>query len=294
VPASGAGRLTVDLGGRWERAADESAPTSFPDPGVRARAGVPDALSWRKLVVPDNFGSDDEFSAHFGPMWYRRRFADPWAGAEDQPPGRIRLRFLAVDYLADVWLNGEHLGHHEGAFAPFGFDVTDRLRRDNEVVVCVQDPLEPLDPSAYFFAHRKRVIKGTLKYHDSRPGGLPGRMTGPLAEGSDPWVWTPERDLAFESGTNRADLRTRSTFKFRVGEFVKFFAAGNGLPQNVRVVQRRPYALARRCDFVFARHVHADLTPNSCYRSLWKRCRSSTSVAKLRRGCAPWSIACCG
>jgi beta-mannosidase len=190
--ATGAGRLTIDLGGRWERAADESAPTSFPEPGARAAAGVPDAMPWRKVVVPDNFGSDEEFSAFFGPMWYRRHFADPWAGLDDQPPGRVRLRFRAVDYLADIWLNGEHLGHHEGAFAPFGFDVTDRLRRDNEVVVCVQDPLEPLDPKAFFFSHRKRVIKGTLKYHDSRPGGLPGRMAGPLVEGGDPWVWTPE------------------------------------------------------------------------------------------------------
>ena len=53
-------------------------------------------------------------------------------------------------------------------------------------MVAVQDPLEPLDPAALFFAAQKRVIKGTLKYHDSRPGGLPGRMVGPLAPGGDP------------------------------------------------------------------------------------------------------------
>jgi beta-mannosidase len=110
------------------------------------------------------------------------------------------LRFAAVDYLADVWLNGEHLGHHEGYFAPFGFDVGDALRADNEVIVCVQDPLEPLDPSAFFFEHRKRVIKGTLKYHDSRPGGLPGRMVGPLVEGENAWVWTPEWGQSMTTG----------------------------------------------------------------------------------------------
>ncbi len=164
----------------------------FPEPGTRAAAGPPDGLTWRKVVVPDNFGSDDEFSAFFGPMWYRRTFADPWAGVTEIPEGRVRLRFRAVDYLADVWLNGTHLGHHEGSFAPFSFDVTDLLARANEVIVCVQDPLEPLDPATFFFAHSKRVIKGTLKYHDSRPGGLPGRMTGPLVDGDDPWVWTPE------------------------------------------------------------------------------------------------------
>jgi beta-mannosidase len=113
---------------------------------------------------------------------------------------RMRLRFAAVDYLADVWLNGEHLGHHEGCFAPFGFDVTDRLQRNNKVVVAVQDPLEDLDPEQLFFFHRKRVIKGTLNYHDSRPGGLPGRMLSPLAEGEDPWVWTPEWGQSMTTG----------------------------------------------------------------------------------------------
>jgi beta-mannosidase len=188
----GSGRIEVALSGRWERWADVDGDPSFPAPGARAEAGPPTGVTWRKLTVPENFGFDDELSRQFAPVWYKRTFADPRHGALPDSPQRARLRFGAVDYLADVWLNGEHLGHHEGYFAPFGFDVTDRLAKDNTVIVAVQDPLEPLDPSALFFDHRKRVIKGTLKYHDSRPGGLPGRMVGPLVAGADPWVWTPE------------------------------------------------------------------------------------------------------
>jgi beta-mannosidase len=190
--AEGSGRIEVALSGRWERWADVDSDPSFPRPGERAAGGPPTGVTWRKLTVPENFGFDEELSRQFAPVWYKRTFADPRHGGLPESPRRVRLRFDAVDYLADVWLNGEYLGHHEGYFAPFGFDVTDRLAKDNEIVVAVQDPLEPLDPSAFFFDHRKRVIKGTLKYHDSRPGGLPGRMVGPLVEGGDPWVWTPE------------------------------------------------------------------------------------------------------
>ncbi|HYV58620.1 MAG TPA: hypothetical protein VFA62_00975 [Acidimicrobiia bacterium] len=190
--ATGSGRIEVSQSGRWERWADVGGDPAFPAPGARGAQGPPADVDWRKVVVPENFGFDEELSRQFAPVWYRRTFADPRHGGLPESPARVRLRFAAVDYLADVWLNGEHLGHHEGCFAPFGFDVTDRLGRNNTLVVAVQDPLEPLDPSALFFDHRKRVIKGTLKYHDSRPGGLPGRMVGPLESGGDPWVWTPE------------------------------------------------------------------------------------------------------
>lgn len=171
APAGG-GRIVTDLGGRWERRAEQ-------DP-------------WRKVVVPDNFGFDSEFSRFFGWMSYRRRFADPRVDAPDGTPTRARLRFAAVDYFAEVWLNGERLGEHEGYFAPFGFDVTRRLAADNELLVRVQDPLEELDANAFFFSHKKHIIKGTLKYHDSRPGGLPGRMSHPLPGDDSPVVWTPE------------------------------------------------------------------------------------------------------
>ena len=79
-----------------------------------------------------------------------------------------------IHHFADVWLNDELLGHHEGYFAPFGFDVTDRLRKNNlyPQAVVGESP-EDLDPDQFFFAHKKRIIKGTLKYHDSRPPWAP-------------------------------------------------------------------------------------------------------------------------
>ena len=194
------GRISIDLGGRWERRADLDGDRSFPARDQRAHDAPSSNATWRKVVVPENFGFDGELSRQFAPVWYKRRFADPRVASLSESPRRVRLRFDAVDYLADVWCNGEYLGHHEGCFAPFGFDLTDRLQRDNEVLVAVQDPLEPLDPSQFFFFHRKRVIKGTLNYHDSRPGGLPGRMLTPLVEGDDPWVWTPELGQSMTTG----------------------------------------------------------------------------------------------
>ncbi len=66
--------------------------------------------------------------------WYRKSFKI----GNDLAGKTIRLRFEAVDYLADVWLNGHYLGQHEGQFTPFEFEVTDKLSFDQENVLVVQ------------------------------------------------------------------------------------------------------------------------------------------------------------
>ena len=52
-------------------------------------------------------------------VWYRRAVA--------VPPGvagrRLRVHFGAVDWAADVWWNGQYLGHHEGGHTPFHLEV---------------------------------------------------------------------------------------------------------------------------------------------------------------------------
>ena len=63
----------------------------------------------------------DAFPGYHGVAWYWRDFTPP---ANPHADGRYLLRFWQVDYLADVWVNGVHVGQHEGGEDPFV------LRRD--------------------------------------------------------------------------------------------------------------------------------------------------------------------
>ncbi|WP_233159979.1 glycoside hydrolase family 2 protein [Pseudonocardia sp. MH-G8] len=56
-------------------------------------------------------------------VWYRRQVELPAPG----PKQRLLLHFGAVDHEAQVWVNGVHLGGHEGGHTPFSFDATDAL-----------------------------------------------------------------------------------------------------------------------------------------------------------------------
>jgi beta-galactosidase/beta-glucuronidase len=71
-------------------------------------------------------------------MWYRRTFQVP-AGWKGQ---HVLLHFGAVDWEADVYVNGKHLGSHKGGYDGFSFDVTDALKGDGlqELIVGVYDP----------------------------------------------------------------------------------------------------------------------------------------------------------
>lgn len=76
-----------------------------------------------------------ELSEYTGYAWYSKEFGF------DSSSNRIFIEFNAVDYIADVWLNGEYLGSHEGGFVPFKFEITNFLREDkNLMVVRVFDP----------------------------------------------------------------------------------------------------------------------------------------------------------
>lgn len=84
------------------------------------------------------------FPGYHGVAWY-------WTSLEPQrlPAAneRAALRFGAVDYLAEVWLNGAAVGCYEGGETPFELDVTAALRAGrNLVAVRVVNPgNEPVD-----------------------------------------------------------------------------------------------------------------------------------------------------
>jgi hypothetical protein len=64
------------------------------------------------------------FPAYHGVTWYWRAFNLPCpAGAGE----RVVLRFGAVDYLAEVWVNGNPVGGYEGGETPFELDITEAV-----------------------------------------------------------------------------------------------------------------------------------------------------------------------
>jgi beta-galactosidase/beta-glucuronidase len=72
-------------------------------------------------------------------LWYRRTFRAP-----DLKGGRLLLHFGAVDWRAEVFLNGTRVGDHEGGYDAFEFDITAALKPGGaqEVAVGVWDPTD--------------------------------------------------------------------------------------------------------------------------------------------------------
>jgi hypothetical protein len=108
-------------------------------------AGVGEKDKWfqkpvadREVKVPAVWQSYGSELVHYtGSAWYSKEFKL----RERKKGQRLFIRFDAVDYLTDVWLNGNYLGSHEGGYTPFQFEISDFVRRgENLLVVRVYDP----------------------------------------------------------------------------------------------------------------------------------------------------------
>lgn len=73
-------------------------------------------------------------------VWYRRSFARAALGAE-----RTILCFGAVDYSAQVWVNGQLVCQHEGGHSSFSVDITHALSGDGEQFIVVRAEDQPGD-----------------------------------------------------------------------------------------------------------------------------------------------------
>lgn len=136
---------------------------------------------WQPIEVPANWflqGQDLE-----GSVWYRCSFVAD-ANLKNKV---IKLAFDGVDYATDVWLNGEHLGSHEGYFAPFQFLISDQLifQAKNTLLVRVNSPKEQ---EIEDWSLHKRLIKGIFSHHDTRPGGAWSDSGQDLNTGG---IWAP-------------------------------------------------------------------------------------------------------
>ena len=72
------------------------------------------------LNVPGDWNHQDrKFLYYEGIVWYKKSFDYSPA----RPGARVFIYFGAVNYRADIYLNGHKLGMHIGGFTPFNYEV---------------------------------------------------------------------------------------------------------------------------------------------------------------------------
>jgi len=130
----------TNLNGEWRFAFDDG------DVGLAEgwqnviAAGLEGSPFDRSITVPFSYQSKlsgiGETAFH-DVVWYARTFGHS-PGGDDE---RLLLHFGAVDYRAEVWVNGAHVASHEGGHTPFSADVTFALGEGvNVLVVRAEDP----------------------------------------------------------------------------------------------------------------------------------------------------------
>ncbi|MBO7644673.1 MAG: beta galactosidase jelly roll domain-containing protein, partial [Bacteroidales bacterium] len=123
------------LNGLWSYAVTPAAPSAVPD-WSSATPDISDMIDGNGAMLPDKadgsilvpFCIESSLSGvgrRVGPeevLWYSTSFKLPKDWNE-----RILLHFDAVDWLADVWVNGAFAGRHVGGYTAFSFDITPYL-----------------------------------------------------------------------------------------------------------------------------------------------------------------------
>lgn len=90
---------------------------------------------WDKVTVPHCYSIDPRYHYYTGTAWYFKRFSKITV-----PEGsRVFIRFEAVFYKTQVWLNGKAVGEHEGGYTPFEVDITDALAAENLLTLRVNN-----------------------------------------------------------------------------------------------------------------------------------------------------------
>ena len=134
----------LNLNGEWEYCINQSKEVDTYDGTILVPFSPETLLSGvQKMVSPTDY------------LHYRKTFTIP----ADFKKERVILHFGGVDQECEIWLNGNRVGEHKGAYLAFSFDITDYLvDEENVLTLCVQDFTE----EKYHARGKQRYRKGKL------------------------------------------------------------------------------------------------------------------------------------
>ncbi len=107
--------------------------------------------SWRVLDLPHDWSIEGEYSQDHGTDWqsgflpagigwYRKsiHWDSDWEG------DLVKIYFEGIYLNSDVWINGHHLGHRPNGYIGFEYDLTQYLKKGENVIAVRVDHSKPL------------------------------------------------------------------------------------------------------------------------------------------------------
>jgi len=147
-------RNVLDLSGFWDFGLD-------PDHVGEEQCWFDHLPAPRTIAVPASWNElFQDTRDYLSTAWYQRRTYLPqgWRGQ------RVYLRVGSANYAARVWVNGQHVGSHEGGHLPFALDVTEHVTWDAPNTISI-------------------AVENELKATRVPPGGVRGAATGGFMAG---------------------------------------------------------------------------------------------------------------
>ena len=165
-------RNIISLNDDWRFAKTEQLPAVLP-------------TEWQNVTLPHTWnakdGQDGGNDYWRGTAMYCREFARPALGAE----GQLLLEINGAANIADVYLNGCHLGHHEGGYSTFLTDLTGALLDRNILCIAVNnaenDSVYPQRADFTFYGGLYRSVN-LIAVDKAHFDGVPGVHITPFVE----------------------------------------------------------------------------------------------------------------
>ena len=116
---------------------------------------------WEQVKIPHYVGPDGRWNAFYRTELY----------IEKKEGGKYYLfDFEAVDYIAEVYVNGRMAGRHEGFFAPFSVNITDYIHEGkNILLVVVKNDVTSTAVTIDGYAHYGDKIYGATHFGYDEP-----------------------------------------------------------------------------------------------------------------------------
>lgn len=133
----GSHRNMLNINSGWKFILEKNIGDASTVPAIPQKAF--DDSAWEQVSVPHTWnnldGQDGGGDYYRGSGWYRKSVH---LSSGDYSKKQVFIEIGAANRVADVYVNGQFVGNHKGGYSAFRFDITDRIKLDEDNVIAVK------------------------------------------------------------------------------------------------------------------------------------------------------------